>query len=128
MYYYENIKEELKNAKKLPKKTRYEKEVRSELIKSVKIKKEAAKLIRKYGAENIILPDVSVKEEIQNRESKGFADSMKLRKELQAYAKAVSIYERATKPYTDAKKVREQADNYKYYKELKEKYYSLKAN
>mgnify|MGYP006974673356 CR=1 FL=1 len=83
---------------------------------------------KKYGAENIILPDVSVKEEIQNRESKGFADSMKLRRELQAYAKAVSIYERATKPYTDAKKTLEQADNYKYYKELKEKYYSIKAN
>lgn len=128
MYSYENIKAQLKNAKKLPKNTKTDKEIRSDLIKNLKVKKEAAKLIRKYGAENIILPDVSVKEEIQNRESKGFADSMKLRRELQAYAKAVSVYERATKPYTDAKKTLEQADNYKYYKELKEKYYSIKAN
>lgn len=128
MYCYENVKAQLKNAKKLPKNTKTDKEIRSDLIKNLKVKKEAAKLIRKYGAENIILPDVSVKEEIQNRESKGFADSMKLRRELQAYAKAVSVYERATKPYTDAKKTLEQADNYKYYKELKEKYYSIKAN
>ena len=97
-------------------------------MKNLKVKKEASKLIRKYGAENIILPDASVKEEIQSRDTKGFFDNMKLRRELQAYAKAVSVYERATRPYTDAKNLLEQAENYKYYKELKARYHSLGTN
>ena len=128
LYSYEDIKAQLKNAKKLPRKTKTDKEIRSDLIRNLKVKKEASKLIRKYGEDNIILPDISVKEEIQNRDSKGFFDSMKLRKELQAYARAVSVYERATRPYADAKRTLEQADNYKYYKELKEKYHSLGVN
>lgn len=125
---YEDIKAQLKNARKLPKKTKSEKEIRSDVMKNLKVKKEASKLIRKYGAENIILPDASVKEEIQSRDTKGFFDNMKLRRELQAYAKAVSVYERATRPYTDAKNLLEQAENYKYYKELKARYHSLGTN
>lgn len=127
MYPYEDIKTQLKNAKKLPKKTKTEKEIRTDVIKNLKVKKQAAKLIRKYGTDSINLPDISVKEAIQSRETRGFADSMRLRKDLQAYAKAVSVYERAVKPYTDAENLLEQAENYKYYNEIKEKYRSLEV-
>ena len=50
---------------------------------------------------------------------------MKVRKELRAYLKAVSIYERAIKPYTNAKNLIEQAENYTHYDELEERYASV---
>ena len=125
MYFYENAEEELKNARSLPKSTEAEKEIRSDAIKNARTKKESASLIRKYGIDNIVKPDESVKEELQNREANGFAESMKVRKELRAYLKAVSIYERAIKPYTNAKNLIEQAENYTHYDELEERYASV---
>ncbi len=125
LFYYENAAKELKNARKLPKKTEAEKEIRSDMIKNARVKKESAALIRKYGAENIVLPDESIKLELQSRETNGFAENMKLRRELQAYAKAVSVYKRAIKPYTDAKNLIEQAENYKHYKEIQKRYSSI---
>ena len=92
------------------------------------IKKEAAKLIRKYGAENITAPDESVKEEIINRETTGFFDSVKLKQELRAYLKKESIYTRATKPYNDAKSLIAQAEAYAHYGELEQMYTSLQTN
>lgn len=128
LYFYENAVQELKEAKKLPKTTMEEKEIRLDAIKNARIKKESASLIRKHGAENIILPDEAVKEKIQNKETTSFADSLKVRRELQAYAKAVSVYERALKPYTDAKNLIEQAENYTHYNELEERYFALGSN
>lgn len=127
LYLYENADEDLKSAKNLPKKTKAEKEIRSDAIKNEKIKRESASLIKKYGIENINLPDESVKEEIQNRETSGFGESMHVRRELKAYLKAVSIYERAVKPYTNAKNLIEQAENYTHYEELEERYRALLA-
>lgn len=125
MYFYENADEEMKTARSLPKSTAAEKEIRSDAIKNARIKKESASLIRKYGIENIVRPDESVKEELQNRETNGFAENMKVRRELRAYLKAVSIYERAIKPYTNAKNLIEQAENYTHYDELEERYASV---
>lgn len=125
LYLYENAQTELDEAKNLPRSTKAEKEIRSDAIKSAKVKKEAASLIRKYGMENISAPDESVKEELQNRETSSFAESMKVRRELRKYLKDVSIYERAVKPYTNAKNLIEQAENYTHYEELEEKYAAL---
>ena len=125
MYFYENADEEMKTARNLPKSTAAEKEIRSDAIKNARIKKESASLIRKYGIENIVRPDESVKEELQNRETNGFAENMKVRRELRAYLKAVSVYERAVKPYINAKNLIEQAENYTHYDELEERYASV---
>lgn len=128
MYFYEEADAELKNARKMPKRNEVEKEIRSDAIKNARTKKESASLIRKYGIENITAPDESVKAELQNRETKGFAESMRVRKELKAYLKAVSIYERAVKPYTNAKNLIGQAENYTHYQELEERYCSVGLN
>ena len=125
LYIYENALDELKKAKALPKKTVEEKEIRSDAIKNARVKKRALALITKYGAENIKAPDESVKAEIMNREANSFFDSIKIRKDLKAYLKAVSVYTRATKPYTDAKNLIEQAENYTHYDELEERYLQL---
>lgn len=125
LYFYEDVAEEMRNARMLPKNTKTEKEIRSDAIKNARIKRESASLIKKYGIENITAPDESVKEEIQNRETSGFAESMRARRELKAYLKAVSVYERAVKPYTNAKNLIKQAENYTHYEELEERYFAL---
>ena len=125
VYFYENALEELKKAKALPKNTADEKEIRSDAIKNARVKKRASALINKYGAENIKVPDEAVKEEIMNREAKTFFDSIKIRKDLKAYLKAVSVYTQAIKPYTDAKNLIEQAEYYTHYDELEERYFQL---
>ena len=127
LYFYENATEEMKNAKALPKSSESEKEIRSDAIKNARTKIESASLIRKYGIENIIKPDESVKEELQNRETNGFVETIKVRHELKAYLKAVSVYERAVKPYTDAKNLIEQAENYTHYEELEARYAEMSA-
>ena len=127
MYYYDNAKAELKAARALPKGSKEEKEIRSDAIKLARIKKEAASLMRRYGKENIVLPDERVKEEIQNRETSSFGETMKQRRELKAFAKAQSIYNRVTKPYREAEYLLEQAENYSHYDELYERYALLMA-
>ena len=126
LHLYSDAAAELKAARKLPAKTATEKEIRSDAIKNARVKKEAASLINKYGADNITMPDISVKEEIQTREVKGFINSIRLRGELKAYLKSVSIYERVVKPYTDARNIVEQAKNYTHYDELEQRYSELK--
>ena len=127
MYYYEDAKSELKRAKALPKKTKEEKAIRADAVSLARIKKESASLIRKYGKENIQLPDESVKEEIQNRETGTFRETLQQRQELRAFAKAVSVYNRATKPYREAENLLAQAENYSHYDELCERYAALTA-
>ncbi len=122
---YDDAAYELKAARKLPKKTKQEKEIREDAIKLARVKKEATALIKKYGIENIKAPDEAVKEEIRNREASSFIDSMKLKRKLNAYLKAESVYLRATKPYTDAKNLIEQAQYYTHYEELEERYNNL---
>ncbi len=125
VYFYEDARSELKKARALPKKSNEEKEIRSDAIKNARVKKRSSALIRKYGIENIKAPDEAVKEEIVNRDAKNFFESMKIKRELNAYAKAVSIYTSVTKPYTDAKNLIEQAENYTHYEELEQKYLQM---
>ena len=127
LYYYENAKAELTNAKALPKKTAVEKEIRSDAIKNARIKKESAALIKKYGIDNIKAPDESVKEKLINKETHGFVESIKVKQELRAYLKEASVYNRIVKPYTDARLLLTQSENYTHYEELEKEYLSLKT-
>ena len=125
MYYFENAKDELKAAKALPKSSEEEKAIRSDAIKLARAMKESAALIRKYGKDNINVPDQKIKAEIQDRETSSFSETMQQRKELKAFAKAQSIYNRATKPYREAAALLEEAENYSHYDELYERYLTL---
>ena len=125
VYLYENAADLLKSAKAMPKNTKDEKEMRSDAIKNARIKKRSAKLIRKYGIDNIKAPDEAVKEEIMNRDAGSFLESIKIKRELSAYLKAVSIYNDVVKPFKDAENLITQAENYTHYDELKERYFCL---
>ncbi len=122
IYLYDNAGAELKAARKLPKSTKAEKEIRSDAIRNARMKKESASLIRKYGADSIRKPDEAVKEEIMNRASENFLDSLKIKRELKAWLKAESVYDRAVKPFTDADSLIRQAESYAHYEELEERY------
>lgn len=126
-YYFDSAKDELKTARKLPRKTKEEREIRSDAIKNARIKKEAAALIRKYGAENILAPSETVKEEIINRETHSFFESLQQKRDLRAYLKSASVYSRVTKPYTDAVSLIEQARNYTHYSELEKMYFTAET-
>ena len=125
LYNYCDLTSEVRSAKSLPKSTPAEKEIRSDMLKNLRVKKRAAKLIGKYGAENIRKPDESVKQEIMDREHGSFIDSIKIKRELNAWLKAASVYAEATKPYTNAKELLEQAEYYTHYEELERRYYSI---
>ena len=125
LYLYDNIADELRAAKKLPKGTEAEKEIRSDAIKNIRAKKEAVSLMKKYGIDNLRAPDEAVKQEIIDRESTGFFDSLKTKRELNAWLKKASVYERAIKPYTNAENLIMQADSYTHYEELMERYESI---
>ena len=126
LYLYDNIADEFKAAKKLPKGNKVEKEIRSDAIKNVRMKKEAVSLMRKYGVDNLRAPDENVKQEIMDRESKGFFDSIKIKRELNAWLKQASVYERAIKPYTNAENLIKQAESYAHYEDLQERYETIR--
>ena len=125
LYNYGDLASQVRSAKGLPKSTPAEKEIRSDMLKNLRVKKRAAKLIGKYGAENIRKPDEAVKQEIMDREHDSFIDSIKIKRELNAWLKAASVYAEATKPYTNAKELLEQAEYYTHYEELERRYYSI---
>ncbi len=124
-FFYADAENELKKAKAMPKSNHVEKEIRSDAIKNARIKKRSAKLMNKYGKENITAPNEAVKEEIMNREANSFLDSIKIKRDLSAYLKAVSIYNDVVKPYTRARDLITQAENYTHYDELEKRYSQL---
>ncbi len=124
LHFYEDAAILLADAKALPKHTKAEKEIREDAIKNARIKKESASLIRKYGIENIKAPDEAVKEELINRETHGFLESLRVKQELRKHLKYASVYARIIKPYTDAELLLAQAENYTHYDELERIYYN----
>ena len=127
LYAYDNIAEELRAAKKLPKGNKVEKEIRSDAIKNARMKREATSLIRKYGIDNLQAPDEKVKQEIMDKEPASFVDSLRIKRELNAWLKMASAYERAIKPYTHAENLIRQAESYAHYEELQERYESIRT-
>ena len=126
LHYYENAQDDLINAKSLPKKTKEEKEIRSDAIKNARIKKEASSLIRKYGVENLIAPDEKEKQKLLAREHKNFFEAMKTKQEIRVYLKNESVYRRAIKPYTEAEALLSQAKYYSNYDNIFKEYQTVK--
>ena len=126
LHFYENAKNELRKAHNLPKKTKEEKEIRSDAIKNARVKKEAAALIRKYGKDNIKAPDENVKNELLSREHKNFFEAMTTKQEIRIYLKKESVYRRAIKPHTDANLLLAQAQYYANYDNIFREYQTTK--
>ena len=119
---YSEIREEKRQARALPHKTKEEKQIRSNAFNVVRTKKAAAKLIRKYGMENILPPDERVREEIQNRELPTLFATMRAKRDLKAFLKAESVYNRAIAPYDNARNILIQSENYTHLAEIEALY------
>ncbi|MGN0522858.1 MAG: MFS transporter [Eubacterium sp.] len=122
LYYYESARDELAKAKAMPKSTKQEKEIRADAINLARTKIASAKLMDKYSKDGLAEPDESVKEEIQNRETSSFADTIRQKQELKKYIKSVSRYKRAIAPYENAKALIVQAENYTHLAEIEQLY------
>lgn len=122
IYLYSDWREEMAKAKQLPKNTDEEKEIRLDAMQLAREKKRSAKLLAKYGKENLVLPDEKVMEEIKSRDYNSEKERREIKKELKAYTDGVSIYRRITKPYNDAKNLIIQAENYAHLEDIEKMY------
>lgn len=112
-------------AKKLSHKTKEEKEIRADAIKLAREKKRSAKLLAKYGTENLVMPDASIPEEIKSRVINTSKERAQAKAELKKYTKGVSVYRRITKPYNDARNLVIQAENYTHLAEIEALYENI---
>ena len=122
VYLYSEWKDEKNAAKRMSKATKQEREIRADAIKTAMEKKRSYKLLKKYGSENLTVPDNSIPEEIKNRTFSNEKERRQAKKELKAYTKGVSVYRRITKPYYDAKNLIIQEKNYNRLDELEALY------
>lgn len=126
VYLYSDWKSEKKSAKRLPKGTKEEKLIHADVLSLVREKKRSAKLLRKYGKDNLTIPDDRIPEEIKNRQFNSEKERRQAKAELKAYTKGVSVYRRITKPYNDARNLIIQAENYTHLAEIEKLYESVK--
>ncbi len=127
IYLYDNWKAEKRVAKNLPKSTKEEKLIRADALNLVREKKRSAKLLAKYGKENLTIPNDKIPEEIKNREYNSEKERRQAKAELKAYTKGVSVYRRITKPYNDARNLIIQAENYTHLADIEKLYESVKC-
>ncbi len=125
IYLYADWKAEKRNAKALPKGTKEEKLIRADALALVREKKRSYKLLKKYGKENLTIPDERIPEEIKSREYNSEKERRQARAELKAYTKGVSVYRRITKPYNDARNLIIQAENYTHLGDIEKLYESV---
>ena len=122
LYLYQDWKEELLSAKRMSKSTKQDRIIRSDAIKTATEKKRSYKLLKKYGKENLTVPDNRIPEEIKSREFSSENERRQAKRELKAYMKGVSVYRRITKPYYDAKNLIIQEQNYRRLDEIEKLY------
>ena len=112
LYLYADWKAEKCVAKKLKKATKEEKVIRADALALAREKKRSYKLLKKYGKENLTIPDANFLEALKNKEYNSEKERRQAKAELKAYTKGVSVYHRITKPYNDARNLIIQAENY----------------
>lgn len=112
VYLYSDWKDDKLTAKRMSKGTKEERIIRADAIKAATEKKRSYKLLKKYGMDNLTVPDNSIPEEIKSRNFDNEKQRRAAKKELKAYTKGVSVYRRITKPYYDAKNLIIQEQNY----------------
>ena len=121
IYEYDG-KAELQTAKDLPHSTKEEKEIRADAMALARTKAAAQKVIRKYGAENIVKPDEKEYDKIQEQPSHTLAQALKVRRALKDYADAQAVYIAATLPYENARTLIEEAQNFARFDEIERIY------
>jgi hypothetical protein len=112
VYFYEGAKEKLRLAKKMSKDSKDAKELRLDAIKDYRLQVSANKLIKKYGIENITVPDEKIREELETRETSSLSEHLKTSAELRKFTKMASVYARVTEPHTKAISLLKQKEDF----------------
>ena len=128
VYLYSEWKDEKLEAKRMSKATKEDRIIRADAIKLASEKKRSYKLLKKYGSDNLTVPDNSIPEEIKSRAFSNEKERRAAKRELKAYTKGVSVYRRITKPYYDAKNLIIQEENYKKLDEIEAMYKKVISN
>ena len=128
VYLYSEWKDEMLAAKCMSKATKEDRIIRADAIKLASEKKRSYKLLKKYGSDNLTVPDNSIPEEIKSRTFSNEKERRAAKRELKAYTKGVSVYRRITKPYYDAKNLIIQEENYKKLDEIEAMYKKIISN
>ena len=128
VYLYSEWKEEKLAAKRMSKATKEDRIIRADAIKLASEKKRSYKLLKKYGSDNLTVPDNSIPEEIKSRTFGNEKERRAAKRELKAYTKGVSVYRRITKPYYDAKNLIIQEENYNKLDEIEAMYKKVVSN
>ena len=128
VYLYSEWKDEKLAAKRMSKATKEERIIRADAIKLASEKKRSYKLLKKYGSDNLTVPDNSIPEEIKSRTFSNEKERRAAKRELKAYTKGVSVYRRITKPYYDAKNLIIQEENYNKLDEIEAMYKKVISN
>ena len=128
VYLYSEWKDEKLAAKRMSKATKEDRVIRADAIKLALEKKRSYKLLKKYGSDNLTVPDNSIPEEIKSRTFSNEKERRAAKRELKAYTKGVSVYRRITKPYYDAKNLIIQEENYNRLYEIEAMYKKVISN
>lgn len=128
VYLYSEWKDEKLAAKRMSKATKEDRIIRADAIKLASEKKRSYKLLKKYGSDNLTVPDNSIPEEIKSRTFSNEKERRAAKRELKAYTKGVSVYRRITKPYYDAKNLIIQEENYNKLDEIEAMYKKVISN
>ena len=128
VYLYSEWKDEKLAAKRMSKATKEDRIIRADAIKLASEKKRSYKLLKKYGSDNLTVPDNSIPEEIKSRTFGNEKERRAAKRELKVYTKGVSVYRRITKPYYDAKNLIIQEENYNKLDEIEAMYKKVVSN
>ena len=128
VYLYSEWKDEKLAAKRMSKATKEDRIIRADAIKLASEKKRSYKLLKKYGSDNLTVPDNRIPEEIKSRTFSNEKERRAAKRELKAYTKGVSVYRRITKPYYDAKNLIIQEENYNRLDEIEAMYKKVISN
>lgn len=128
MFYYS--KEDMAEAKALPKSTHEEREIRSDAITRARALKNARKaMIKFYGSpENIVEPSDDAFKAAEALPDDTFAHQLEKKRTVKKLVNEKSKYIRSVKPLLDARRQLTEKENYAHLDDIRARYADAKAN
>lgn len=128
IFYYS--KEDMAEAKALPKSTHEEREIRSDAITRVRALKNARKaMIKFYGSpENIVEPSDDAFKAAEALPDDTFAHQLEKKRTVKKLVNEKSKYIRSVKPLLDARRQLTEKENYAHLDDIRARYADAKAN
>lgn len=128
IFYYS--KEDMAEAKALPKSTHEEREIRSDAITHARALKNARKaMIKFYGSpENIVEPSDDVFKAAEALPDDTFAHQLEKKRTVKKLVNEKSKYIRSVKPLLDARRQLTEKENYAHLDDIRARYADAKAN